>query len=187
MNAKVRVSGFCIILTEQKWKDGNLVPNVSFTDFTKKCIKSKIAYTSDVERENYDDMASLSRKIVFPCLNVNQLIELMESSYLSYDGETMGALTIEYGWIPATSFNYQDYSNNQDTNAYISVLFDFDNFENVEKESHCMQSNYTFQENLTSEIMECLKDEEFETLEEIVSKEFNYDLSQLEIQFENQN
>ena len=187
MNAKVRVSGFCIILTEQKWKDGNLVSNVSFTDFTKKCIKSKIAYTSDVERENYDDMASLSRKIVFPCLDVNQLIELMESSFLSYDGETMGALTIEYGWIPATSFNYQDHFNNQDTNAYISVLFDFDNFENVEKESHCMQSNYTFQENLTSEIMECLKDEEFETLEEIVSKEFNYDLSQLEIQFENQN
>lgn len=182
MEAKVKFAGFCVILTEQRTgRDGKLT-NVLFSQLEKSWLKKKIGYTSDVEFENYDGIVQVSRKIVFPALTPEQMLELYSSAGLEFEAETMGALTVEYGWLSAKSYGYFDYYANQKTNAYISPLFTFENFESVEKDSHCMLSNWKWQERLESEIFEALENDNAEYFETV--SEFVYNLDQLEFSFE---
>ena len=183
MEAKVKFLGFCVILTESRVSEPGKLTNVGFSALEKKLLKEKVGYASDVEFENYDGVIDVSRKMVFPLLSPEQMLELISDRCLYYSCETMGSLTTEYGWLSAKSYEAEyDYYRKERTNAYISVLFDFEGFDNVEKESLCMQKNYKFQEDTEFAIFDALDNEDTEYFESV--PEFMFDLSQLELKFE---
>lgn len=177
--SKVSVKGFFIILTEERYHESNRVTNVRFNDFTKNMLKIKKAYTSDVENEEY----IFSRKIVFPLLSLEEIKQLFyECEFCEYC-DTLGSMSIEYGWLNARSYSSDSYYK-QTTNVYISVIFDFEEFDDIEKESICMQKNYKWQEKIEKEIWDGLDREDWEYLEAIMEDEFIFDNNQLEIPFE---
>lgn len=181
--SKVSVKGFYVILTEEKYRNGNICGNVRFNNFTKEMLKLKKAYTTDVECENYDGISVFHRKIVFPLLDINEIQSLFYNCDFTDRCNTMGSLTIEHGWLNARSYSANDDYHNQNTNAYVSVLFDFSGFENVKEESYCMLKNYEYQQKMENAIYDCLDNEDWDELEFLSKKEFIYDNLQLEIQF----
>lgn len=182
MNVKCKFIGFCVILTESRMSNPGRLTNVKFSKLEKKLLKSKVGYTSDVEFEQCNDCTYISRKLVFPLLTPEQLLKLVSDRCLEYNCETMGSLTIEHGWLGAKSYEAEyDYCRKENTNAYISVLFDFEGFENVEKESMAMQRNYKFQEDTQKAIFEAIDDNDLEYFETI--PEFCENLDQLELKF----
>lgn len=182
MEARTKFLGFCVILTENRYSNNGKITNVGFSQLEKSWLKKKIGYTSDVETEMYDGIFEISRKIVFPFLTPEQLMQLISDRCLYFSSETMGSLTVEYGWLPAKSYESEtDWYNNR-TNAYISPLFEFKGFENIEKETHCMKSNYLYQEKLEKEVFEAIDNENLGWFYEV--PEFVYNLDQLELQFE---
>jgi len=179
--SKTSVKGFCIILTEEKSKLGNVVGNVRFSRYTKEMLKLKKAYTSDVERENYDGIAILTRKIVFPLLTPEEFIAFLDEFYFTEFCNTIGSLTIEYGWLNALSCSVYDDYNRQNSNAYVSVIYDFEGFEDIPKESLCMQRNYKFQEEMETEMFDAIKQQDNEKITELAESKFVYDNLQLEL------
>jgi hypothetical protein len=181
--SKTSVKGFYIILTEEKHKIGNIVENVWFNQFTKNMLKMKKAYSSDIEYEKCGEVTIFSRKVVFSLLSVNEVIDLFTEYEFCEKCNTAGSLSIEYGWLNAVSFDSFDYCNNQNTNIYISVIFDFENYENIDKDSLCMLGNYNFQNKIENEIFEALENTDYEHLHELCSKVYSYNNNQLELNF----
>ena len=128
--ATIKFKGFYVILEEERVNHtGHTYANCSFNAFTKRMIKEKKAYTTDVERERIDGKTPITRrKIVFPLLSVDELEELFRQTCMTYQADTMGSLTMEYGWLPATSYAYYEQwtyqPTRQNTSAYVSVLFE---------------------------------------------------------------
>jgi hypothetical protein len=179
--SKVSVKGFFIILTEEKYHENNRVTNVWFNDFTKEMLKLKKAYATAVENEEN----LFSRKIVFPLLSLEEIKQLFyECNFISH-WDTAGSLSTEYGLLNARCYesydNYSIYA--QRSNAYVSVIFDFEGFDDIEKESTCMQKNYMWQERIEDQIWDGLDREDWEYLEAIMKDKFIFDNNQLEIPF----
>lgn len=128
--ATIKFKGFYVILEEERINHtGRTFANCSFNAFTKRMIKEKRAYSTDVERERIDGNTPITRrKIVFPLVSIDELEELFRQTDMTYHSDTMGSLTMEYGWLPATLYAYYDQSTYQptyqDTSAYVSVLFE---------------------------------------------------------------
>jgi uncharacterized protein YrrD len=157
MKAVTKFVGFQVILIETKYSDKN-VDNVSFNQTTKKFIKQKKGKPTDVENCLGGEESYISRKVWFPCLNIRDFQELMNDACLTYDGETLGALT-ENGWLNAKSYTYSDGYSNTMTDAYISIIFEFEGFENVKENSAINLKNLAFQQRI-SELLYDLIDQD---------------------------
>jgi hypothetical protein len=147
-------------------------------------IKKRKAYTTDVERESCDGTFSITRKMVFPELNAEELQQLIEETNIEYERETSYSLTLEFEPLPAKSYSCYDNFKNQSTNAYINIIFGFEGYENIDEKSLIIQRNYQFQEDIINEIFEAIDNEEWEELQDLMEEEFIYDETQLEIKFE---
>lgn len=128
--ATINFKGFYVILEEERVNHtGHTYANCAFNAFTKRMLKEKRAYTTDVERERIDGKTPVTRrKIIFPLLSIDELEELFRQTCMTYQGDTMGSLTMEYGWLPATSYAYYEQATYQptlqNTSAYVSILFE---------------------------------------------------------------
>lgn len=175
--AKIQFDNFYMILSETKYID-TAVNNVSYHDEIKKLIKAKKAYSTDFELEPFH---LVTRKVVVPSIDIDNLN--WHFDWLSYQADTMGSIT-EFGWLPAISMGYFDYYTNQDTNAYISPLFEIigtDNKGLVRSESNIQ--NYI--NNTTNEIFEFLKNDDFDGLSEYLEdlQPFEFDPNQMQLEF----
>jgi len=173
--ATIKFKGFYIILVEERVNNtSHVFANVSFNAFTKQMLKEKRAYTTDVERE----MAAFPvtrRKIIFPLLSVDELEELFRQTNMSYQGETMGSLTTEYGWIPATCYGYVGYSTYgptyQNTTAYVSVLFeDKDIPSNIDEHKDMVEFFQKWTAEADETIHHFIKDEDWDGMRDEMSQ-----------------
>lgn len=173
--AQLKFSHFYVILTETKYITEN-IGNVSYTDFTKKMIKSKKAYSTDYEIEPNN---FVSRKVVFPKLS---FLELIEFDFCTYEANSMGSVTLEYGWLPAISLGYFDYYNNQNTNLYVSPIIEVygtDNFEYVRENKVCQD----YLKQVEIDIFDLLENDSFDDLENYLDdlEPLSFDPMQLEL------
>lgn len=97
-----------------------------------KMVKRPLFYPTDVEDNNYDGIKSVSRKYCGR-LSFEQLVEFLNECNFTSTCQTMGALTMEYGFLDAVSFEAsgEDYydGSSYSLNAYISPIYDDEFYE----------------------------------------------------------
>lgn len=169
--ATIKFKGFCVILEEERVNHtGHTYANCSFNEFTKRMFKEKKAYTTDVERERIDGKTPVTRrKIIFPLLSVDELEKLFRQTCMTYQGDTMGSLTMEYGWLPATSYAYYEEwtyrPTRQNTSAYVSVLFeDKDIPSDIDKHKDMVEFFQAFTSHADELIHQYIKSEDWDGL-----------------------
>lgn len=169
--ATIKFKGFYVILEEERINHTGLTfANCSFNALTKRMLKEKKAYTTDVEREKIDGtLPIVRRKIVFPLLSVDELEELFRQTCMTYEAYTMGSLTLEYGWLPAVSYVYYDHMpyrpTMQNTSAYVSVLFeDKDIPSDIDKHKDMVEFFQAFTANADELIHQYIKSEDWDGL-----------------------
>lgn len=173
--ATIKFKGFYVILEEERVNHTGLTfANCSFNAFTKRMLKEKKAYTTDVERERINDMPVTRRKIIFPLLSVDELEDLFRQTCMTYQCDTMGSLTTEYGWLPATSYAYYDQATYQptmqNTSAYVSVLFeDKDIPSNIDKHKDMVEFFQKWTADADTTIHQFIKDEDWDGLRDAIS------------------
>lgn len=79
-------------------------------------VKRPLFVPTDVE----DIDGKLKDRKYCATLTPDQLIEFMKETEFTDTCQTMGSLTLEYGMLPAISFEYYDY--NYSVNAYVSPV-----------------------------------------------------------------
>lgn len=183
MITRINFAGFYVILTEQR--NSERITNVGFSQHIKKLIKQKKAYPTDHEHEYYDGMHVVSRKVCIDSMSVQDLHDLIDDSCITYECETMGSLTLEYGWLNAKAFRYYDYYSNQETQAYISILWEDSGFNGLDKNHSVFRRSAKFIYDNEEAIFDMINEDKWDELEEYCDNlEFTYDTAQLEIQFQ---
>jgi hypothetical protein len=174
--ATIKFKGFYAILEEERINHtSHVFANVSFNAFTKQMLKEKRAYTTDVERDLVDGTPVTRRKIIFPLLSVDELEELFRQTNMSYQAETMGSLTAEYGWIPATYYGYIEHPTygptHQDTTAYVSVLFeDKDIPSNIDEHEDMVEFFQGWTAEADETIHQFIKDEDWDGMRDAIDE-----------------
>ena len=176
--ATIKFKGFYVILEEERVNHtGHTYANCSFNALTKRMLKEKRAYTTDVERERIDGKTPVTRrKIVFPLLSVDELEELFRQTCMTYQGDTMGSLTMEYGWLPAVSYGYSGYPTYyeptyQNTSAYVSVLFeDKDIPSNIDKHKDMVEAFQEFTSHADELIHQYIKSEDWDGMRDAINE-----------------
>lgn len=192
--ATIKFKGFYVILEEERINHtGRTFANCSFNAFAKRMIKEKRAYSTDVERERIDGKTPITRrKIVFPLVSVDELEELFRQTNMTYESDTMGSLTMEYGWLPATSYAYHEYPTYQptiqNTSAYVSVLFeDKDIPSNIDKHKDMVEFFQKWTADADTTIHQFIKSEDWDGLRDAVSEgelDSYYNTNQQKIKFQ---
>lgn len=192
--ATIKFKGFYVILEEERINHtGRTFANCSFNAFTKRMIKEKRAYSTDVERERVDSKTPITRrKIVFPLVSVDELEELFRQTNMTYESDTMGSLTMEYGWLPATSYAYHEHytfqPTMQNTSAYVSVLFeDKDIPSNIDKHKDMVEFFQKWTADADTTIHQFIKDEDWDGMRDAVSEgelDSYYNTNQQKIKFQ---
>ena len=169
--ATIKFKGFYVILEEERINHtGRTFANTSFNAFTKRMLKERKAYTTDVERERVDGETPVTRrKIIFPLLSVDELEELFRQTCMTYQGDTMGSLTTEYGWLPATSYAYYDQATYQptmqNTSAYVSVLIEDEDIpSDIDKHKDMVEAFQKFTAHADELIRQYIKSEDWDGL-----------------------
>lgn len=176
--ATIKFKGFYVILEEERINHtGRTFANCSFNAFTKRMIKEKRAYSTDVERERIDGKMPITRrKVVFPLMSADELEELFRQTDMTYQSDTMGSLTMEYGWLPAVSYGYYGYPTYyeptyQNTSAYVSVLFeDKDIPSNIDKHKDMVEFFQKWTADADTIIHQFIKDEDWDVLRDAISE-----------------
>ena len=191
--ATIKFKGFYVILEEERVNHtGRTFANCSFNAFTKRMIKEKRAYTTDVERERINDMPVTRRKIIFPLLSVDELEELFRHTCMTYQCDTMGSLTTEYGWLPATSYAYYDQATYQptlqNTSAYVSVLMEDEDIpSDIDKHKDMVEAFQKFTAHADELIHQYIESEDWDGLRDAISEgelDSYYNTNQQKIKFQ---
>jgi hypothetical protein len=175
----IKFSHSYVILTETKYIE-TPVSNVAYSDHVKALLKSKKAYSTDHELIPFE---YVSRKVVVPELDPEELSWLLDDACVGFEAETMGSLTIEHGHLPAVSMEYFDYYTNQITQVYVSPVFEVvgsDDYEYV-RGNNQIQS---WLNQITEEYFDFLKDDNVNGLVDYLRdlEPFSFDPNQLELE-----
>lgn len=108
---------FYVILTLDIVKDSNTTIKSCKPDLVK--YPKFIVTETEVEEINY---FSKHRKYT-GILTIEELASFVDNCYFDSTCQTMGALTIEYGMLPAISFSCDSNYDGYNINAYISPIF----------------------------------------------------------------
>jgi len=114
---------FSIILSIDIYDDGWKLSSVK-----PKIVQYPLFYKTESEAD--EDCIKIHRKYC-GCLSFDELITLIEQVNITDTCDTMGALTLDYGFLPAVSMTDNDGGWN--INLYVSPIFDDETEEKIQK------------------------------------------------------